>query len=74
MELQKKIYNFILDFWKLIKKYTPRPKQSEQKVWDAITDEVEQLNKKHDDKSPESVMFRKMIIVWLDYIGGKFDN
>ena len=74
MDLQKKIYNFILDFWKLIKKYTPRPKQSEQKVWNELTNEAEKLIQKHNDGSPEWVMFKKMMVVWLDYTGGKYDK
>ena len=73
MDLQKKIYNFILDFWKLIKRYTPRPKQEDQKVFAEITDEIEKLNKAHDDKSPEAQMFKKMMVVWMDYLAGKFD-
>ena len=69
MELQKKIYNFILEYWKMVKKYTPPPKQADTKAWDAIVDEADALAKKYDDGTRESKFFRTLIVEWLAYIG-----
>lgn len=71
MDLQKKIYNFILEYWKLIKKYTPPPKQDNNAMWDAIVNEATELSKKHEDGSKEAFFFRKLIVDWLEYIGRK---
>lgn len=69
MDLQRKIYNFILEYWKLVKKYTPPPKQTDLDAWDAVIDETDALFKKHDDGSKESKFFRQLIVVWLEYVG-----
>lgn len=69
MELQKKIYNFILEYWKLVKKYTPPPKQSDNKVWDDIVKEADDLCQKYNDGSKEAVFFRRLVVEWMDYVG-----
>ena len=71
MELQKKIYNFILDFWKLVKKYTPPPKQEDQKAWDTLVNESTELVHKHETGTREDKFFRELVFVWFDYIGGR---
>lgn len=68
MELQKKFYNFILAYWKLIKKYTPPPKQSDD-CWDVLAEEATQLSKQYEDGSKESKLFTKLIVDWLNYLG-----
>lgn len=69
MDLQKKIYNFILEYWKLVKKYAPPPKQTDLDGWDKVVDESDALFKKYDDGSKESKFFRQLIVVWLEYVG-----
>ena len=34
MELEKQLYNFILDFWRLVKKYAKQPSSAE--AWDEL--------------------------------------
>lgn len=69
MDLQKKIYNFILDFWKLIKLYTPYPKKEDIKAWDKLVDDSTGMLKKYDDGSREYVFFKNLVFAWFDYIG-----
>lgn len=69
MELQKKIYNFILDFWKLVKKYTPKPNVDDIKVWDELLAESKEMLEKHKDDTPEYQLFKEWLFVWFDYIG-----
>ena len=69
MELQKKIYNFILDYWKLVKSYTPYPKKEDTAAWDKLINDSEAVLKKHSDGSPEDKFFKGLIFAWFDYIG-----
>lgn len=69
MDLQKKIYNFILDFWKHIKLYTPYPNKDDIPAWDKLTDDSMDLLKKYDDGSKEYRFFKGLMWVWFDYIG-----
>lgn len=75
MELKKKIYDFILDYWQLIKKYTPRPEQDDTKVWDDLLEDAEEVLKKHKDDSREYQFFKVLILAWFDYLGkGDYGN
>ena len=69
MDLQKKIYNFILDYWKLVKKYTPRPKDEDITTWEQMIDDVDELSKKYKDGSREYDFFKGLIVLWLRYVG-----
>lgn len=69
MELQKKIYNFILDFWKLIKFYTPYPKKDDVKAWDKLIADSESVIKKHSTGTAEDKFFKDLVFAWFDYIG-----
>lgn len=69
MELQKKIYNFILDYWKLIKEYTPRPAEDDTERWEKILEDVDALGKKYKDDSREYQFFYQMLFLWLRYMG-----
>lgn len=69
MDLQKKIYNFILDYWKLIKEYTPRPAEDDDARWEKILEDVEKLNKKYEDDTREYIFFKNLMLLWLKYIG-----
>lgn len=69
MELQKKIYNFILDFWKLVKTYTPPPKQENIPKWDELMAEADDVLKKHKTKTKEDTFFKALMFAWFDYIG-----
>lgn len=68
MDLQKKIYNFILDYWKLIKQYTPRPEEDSDK-WEKILDDVDKLSNKYKDETREYLFFKNMLLLWLNYMG-----
>lgn len=68
MDLQKKIYNFILDYWKLIKEYTPRPAEDSEK-WEKILEDVDKLGKKYKDDSREYQFFYQLLFLWLRYMG-----
>lgn len=69
MDLQKKIYGFILDYWKLIKKWTPRPSEYDIDAWDRLVDDADALHKKYMDNSREYQFFKDLIILWLRYVG-----
>lgn len=69
MELQKKIYNFILDYWKLIKAYTPKPKDDDIAAWDKLVEDADALHKKYKDDTKEYQFFKGMIVLWLRYVG-----
>lgn len=69
MELQKKIYNFILDFWKLVKQYTPRPDKDDIATWDKLTDESTKMLKRYEDGTKEYKFFKSLLFAWFDYIG-----
>ena len=69
MDLQKKIYNFILDYWKLIKAYTPKPDINDTKTWDELVAEAEKMLKKYDDGSKEYKFFKALVFTWFDYMG-----
>ena len=57
MELQKKIYNFILDYWKLIKAYTPKPADDDIDRWDKLVEDAGKLSDKYKDDSREYQFF-----------------
>lgn len=69
MELQKKIYNFILDYWKLIKAWTPRPDDNDLDKWEKILEDVDKVNKKYMDDSKEYEFFKRLLLTWLEYMG-----
>lgn len=69
MDLQKKIYNFILDYWKLIKEYTPRPAEDDFARWEKILEDEAKLRKKYEDDSKEYQFFKNMLFLWLRYMG-----
>jgi hypothetical protein len=69
MELQKKIYNFILDYWKLIKAWTPRPDDNDLDKWEKILEDVDKVNKKYMDGSKEYEFFKRLLLTWLEYMG-----
>lgn len=69
MELQKKIYNFILDYWKLIKAYTPKPKDDDIATWDKLLEDTENLYKKYKDDTKEYQFFKDLIILFWRYLG-----
>ena len=69
MDLQKKIYNFILDYWKLIKKYTPKPKEDDMAAWDRLVEDTDKLYEKYKGDTRESLFFKDLILLWLRYVG-----
>lgn len=69
MELQKKIYNYILDFWKLIKQYTPYPNKDDTEAWIKLIKDSEEMLKKHESGTKEDKFFRELLFTWFDYIG-----
>ena len=69
MDLQKKIYNYILDFWKLIKLYTPAPDKDDIAKWDKLTEDAGTMLKKYEDGTREYKFFKNLLFAWFDYIG-----
>lgn len=63
------MYDFISDFWKIIKKYAELP--TDQTEWDQLTDEASELTRKYRQQAgdtPETRFFRKCVVDWLEYI------
>lgn len=69
MDLQRKIYNYILDFWKLIKQYTPYPSKDDISAWDKLQDDAGEMLKKYEDGTKEYKFFKSLLFTWFDYIG-----
>ena len=70
MDLQKKIYNFILDFWKLVKFYTPAPPRDDIAKWDELLDQSLKMIDKHKTGTKEDKLFKDIVFAWHDYVGG----
>lgn len=66
----KQIYDIILAFWRLVKKYTENPPAS-QNEWDCLTDEAEKLRKDRNSSEEADVFIKGMIIAWYDYLSFK---
>lgn len=70
MEEAKQIYNFILAFWKLVKKYTYNP-PTKQEDWDKLLSEGEQLKRDHNTDLGSDIFHKAVILAWYDYLNYK---
>ena len=68
MERTKKLYEFIKEFWLLIKKYIDVPSDKEYAAWMQIIDEAEDLNKKYKGDDPEGLFVKDCIVAWMAYL------
>lgn len=66
MELEKQLYNFFLDFWRLVKKYAKQPSSAE--AWDELLRESDELNRKHDRGNAEGRFYKNCILAWYEYL------
>lgn len=64
----KVIYDFISDFWKIIKKYAELPDNDDE--WEHLIYEAGELDKKYNKAggSPESRLFTRLIVDWMEYL------
>lgn len=64
----KILYDFISDFWKIIKKYAALPNNDDE--WYALINEAEDLNKKYNGTggSPEGRFVTKCLVEWMSYL------
>lgn len=67
MDLQKKLYSFLYEYWKLIKQYTPIPNNEDMPAWDKLIEEAEDMLKRYDDGSVEYDFFKGLVFTWFDY-------
>ena len=68
MDRKLKIYNFIKDFWNVIKKYIDVPDNKEDAAWMQIIDEAEDLNQKYKGEDPEGQFVKDCIVAWMAYL------
>ena len=66
----KQIYDFILAFWRLVKKYTEHPPASIED-WDRLTDDAETLRKDHNTDEGMNIFHKGIILAWLDHLNYK---
>lgn len=64
--MEKILYDFFFDFWRLVKKYASLPGTGTE--WDNLIDEANALNKKHNKGNAEGRLYNKCIIAWLEYL------
>ena len=69
MELQKKLYGFLYEYWKLVKRYTPYPSNDDIEAWDKLIEEASDMLKQFNDGSREYDYFKALLFTWFDYIG-----
>lgn len=70
MEEAKQIYDFILEFWRLVKKYVEHPPIN-QEDWDWLIQEGEQLRRDHNTDEGSDILHKGMILAWYDYLAYK---
>lgn len=70
MKETKQIYDFILAFWRLVKKYTENPPVNDDD-WEGLLQEGEQLRKVHNTSEAADVFVKGLIIAWYDYLSFK---
>ena len=63
----RNIYNFINQFWKIIK-HTEIPPQSDREAWDKVLEDATELTIKHQTSDPLDVMFRVWVASYLQYM------
>ena len=66
MNIEKQLYSFFVDFWRLVKKYATQPDTEEE--WKNLTDEASALHSKHNNEKAEGRFYRACIVTWLEYI------
>lgn len=66
----KQIYDFILAFWRLVKKYTENPPVNEDD-WDRLVEEGEQLRKDHNTDEGADIFHKGVIVSWYEYLAYK---
>ncbi len=69
MDLQRKIYSFLDEYWKLIKRYTPQPSNDDIEAWDKLLDEAGAMLNRYNDGSTEYSFLKELMFTWFDYIG-----
>lgn len=69
MDLQRKLYNFIYEYWKLVKQYTPYPSNENIEAWDKLIEEAGAMLNRYNDGSIEYSFFKGLVFAWFDYIG-----
>ena len=71
MDRVMRIYNFIKEFWPLIKKNINVPPDSDEQGWYSLIDQANNLYEKHKSDDPEGRFFKNCILAWLDYLNDR---
>ena len=69
MDLQKKLYGFIYEYWKLVKQYTPHPSNDDIEAWDKLVEEASAMLSRYNDGSIEYSFYKALVFAWFDYVG-----
>jgi len=68
MNRTMRLYNFMKEFWLLVKKYVDVPDNKEDAAWMQIIDEAEDLNKKYKGDDAEGQFVKDCIVAWMAYL------
>lgn len=63
-----KLYNFIKDFWYLIKLFIEIPPNDDQESWGDMIAQASRLNKQYSSDDAEGQFIRDCIQAWLNYL------
>lgn len=66
MNIEKQLYSFFVDFWRLVKKYATLPDTEE--AWGNLIDEASALNTKHNAGTAEGHFYTACIMAWYEYL------
>ena len=68
MERKVRIYNFIKEFWNLVKSWIEVPSQSDSEGWEQVLSDSEKLKPYYSEDNAEGRFFRKMVVDWMEYL------
>ena len=68
MERKVRIYNFIRQFWDIVKSWIEVPSQNDSEGWEAILTDSEKLKPYYSEDTAEGRFFRKVVVDWMEYL------
>lgn len=66
-----KLYNFIKEFWFLIKMFIEIPPNNDQDAWDYMVDQAGALEKKYRSDDAEGKFVTACVVAWLSYLNDR---
>ena len=66
MNLERQLYSFFVDFWRLVKKYAKQPATDNE--WDNLLEEAETLYCRYNTGTAEGFLYKGCVMAWLNYL------